>query len=192
MPGSTDRISSCANIARRHMSKGQKAMAGGDDVPGTGEDETQKVRSGRDQKGFPARASDDSSAAAASPARRPSRGQSPIRSAPVIGFLNPGSLDTTRELVAAVHRGLSSTGYVEGRNLAVEYRWAEYRSDRLTVLADDLVRRKVAVIFAVAFAAGPQWPYWPTPILATSSFSRRGVSHRAATTSCRQSRCAIS
>jgi putative tryptophan/tyrosine transport system substrate-binding protein len=43
---------------------------------------------------------------------------------PVIGFLNPGSLDTTRELVAAVHRGLSSTGYVEGRNLAVEYRWA--------------------------------------------------------------------
>jgi putative ABC transport system substrate-binding protein len=72
---------------------------------------------------------------------------------PVIGFLNPGSLDTTRELVAAVHRGLSSTGYVEGRNLAVEYRWAEYRSDRLTALADDLVRRQVAVIFAVAFAA---------------------------------------
>jgi putative tryptophan/tyrosine transport system substrate-binding protein len=73
---------------------------------------------------------------------------------PVIGFLNPGSLDTTRELVAAVHRGLSSTGYVEGRNLAVEYRWAEYRSDRLTVLAHDLVRGQVAVIFAVAFAAG--------------------------------------
>jgi putative tryptophan/tyrosine transport system substrate-binding protein len=73
---------------------------------------------------------------------------------PVIGFLNPGLLHTTRELVAAVHRGLSSTGYVEGRNLAVEYRWAEYRSDRLTVLADDLVRRQVAVIFAVASAAG--------------------------------------
>ena len=72
---------------------------------------------------------------------------------PVIGFLNPGSLDTTRELVAAVHRGLSSTGYVEGRNLAVEYRWAEYRSDRLTVFADDLIRRQVAVIFAVASAA---------------------------------------
>jgi putative tryptophan/tyrosine transport system substrate-binding protein len=72
---------------------------------------------------------------------------------PVIGCLNPGSLDTTRELVAAVHRGLSSIGYVEGRNLAVEYRWAEYRSDRLTVLVDDLVRRQVAVILAVASAA---------------------------------------
>jgi putative ABC transport system substrate-binding protein len=72
---------------------------------------------------------------------------------PVIGYLNPGSLDTTRGLVAAVHHGLSGVGYVEDRNLAVEYRWAEYRSDRLTALADDLVRRQVAVIFAVAFAA---------------------------------------
>jgi putative tryptophan/tyrosine transport system substrate-binding protein len=43
---------------------------------------------------------------------------------PVIGYLNAGSLDTTRELVAAVHRGLSGVGYVEGRNVAFEYRWA--------------------------------------------------------------------
>src|SRR5215510_6882850 len=72
---------------------------------------------------------------------------------PVIGYLNAGSLDTTRELVAAVHRGLSSAGYAEGRNLAIEYRWAEYQSDRLTALADDLVRRQVDVIFAVPQSA---------------------------------------
>jgi len=72
---------------------------------------------------------------------------------PVIGYLNVGSLDLTRDLVAAVHHGLSSAGYVEGRNLAIEYRWAEYRSDRLSVLADDLVRRQVAVIFAVPHSA---------------------------------------
>ena len=56
---------------------------------------------------------------------------------PVIGYLNAGSLDTTRELVAAVHRGLSGAGYIEGRNLAFAYRWAEYRSERLAALADD-------------------------------------------------------
>ena len=72
---------------------------------------------------------------------------------PVIGYLNVGSLDTTRELVAAVHSGLSSAGYAEGRNLAIEYRWAEYRSDRLPSLADDLARRQVAVIFAVPQSA---------------------------------------
>jgi putative tryptophan/tyrosine transport system substrate-binding protein len=76
---------------------------------------------------------------------------------PVIGFLDAGSLETRREFVAGVHRGLSETGYVEGRNLGVEYRWAEYRLDRLRALADDLVSRHVAVIVApqtpAAFAA---------------------------------------
>jgi putative tryptophan/tyrosine transport system substrate-binding protein len=76
---------------------------------------------------------------------------------PVIGYLEAGSLEKTRENVAAVHRGLSETGYVEGRNLAVEYRWAEDRLERLPALADDLVRRQVAVIVATttpaAFAA---------------------------------------
>jgi len=67
---------------------------------------------------------------------------------PVIGYLDPGSLETRREVVTAVHRGLSEIGYVEGRNLAVEYRWAEDRLDRLPGLADDLVRRQVAVIVA--------------------------------------------
>jgi putative tryptophan/tyrosine transport system substrate-binding protein len=67
---------------------------------------------------------------------------------PVVGFLDATSLETHREFVAGVHRGLSETGYVESRNLGVEYRWAEYRMDRLRALADDLVRRQVAVIVA--------------------------------------------
>jgi len=69
---------------------------------------------------------------------------------PRIGYLDLGSLETRRETVAAIHRGLSETGYFEGRNLAVEYRWAaEDRLDRLPGLADDLVRRQVAVIVAM-------------------------------------------
>jgi putative tryptophan/tyrosine transport system substrate-binding protein len=72
------------------------------------------------------------------------------RAMPVIGYLDPGSLQTRRGNVAAVHRGLSETGYVEGRNLAVEYRWAEDHLDRLPALADDLVRRQVAVIVVMS------------------------------------------
>jgi putative ABC transport system substrate-binding protein len=49
---------------------------------------------------------------------------------PVIGYLDAGALETRREAVAAIHRGLSETGYVEGRNLAVEYRWALDRTCR--------------------------------------------------------------
>ena len=67
---------------------------------------------------------------------------------PVIGYLDAGSLETRRENVAALHHGLSETGYFEGRNLAVEYRWAENRLDRLPALAADLVRHQVAVIIA--------------------------------------------
>ena len=67
---------------------------------------------------------------------------------PVIGYLDATRLENSRDRVAAVHRGLSETGYVEGRNLAVEYRWAENQFDRLPVLAADLVRRRVAVIVA--------------------------------------------
>jgi ABC-type uncharacterized transport system substrate-binding protein len=65
---------------------------------------------------------------------------------PVIGLLRFESLETMRDLIAAFHRGLADTGYVEGRNLAIEYRSAEGQSDRLPALAADLVRRQVAVI----------------------------------------------
>ena len=65
---------------------------------------------------------------------------------PVIGFLSSTSLGPFAPYVAAFHRGLNETGYVEGQNLAVEYRWAEGQYDRLPALAADLVGRKVDVI----------------------------------------------
>jgi putative ABC transport system substrate-binding protein len=87
----------------------------------------------------------------------PLAAHAPRPAVPGIGYLDPGSLETSRELVAAVHRGLSETGYVEGRNLAIEYRWAEDHYDALPGLADDMVRREVGVIVALstppAFAA---------------------------------------
>jgi len=67
---------------------------------------------------------------------------------PVIGYLNDGTLETRREQLANLHRGLAETGYVEGRNLGVEYRWAEGHYDRLPALASDLVRHQVALIVA--------------------------------------------
>jgi putative tryptophan/tyrosine transport system substrate-binding protein len=65
---------------------------------------------------------------------------------PVIGFLDPLSLETTREKVAAFNRGLAEIGYVEGQNLTTEYRWAQGQTSRLPALAAELVHRKVAVI----------------------------------------------
>lgn len=66
---------------------------------------------------------------------------------PVIGFLHPASLATLpKRFLTAFHQGLGETGYVEGRNVAIEYRWAEDQYDRLPALAADLVRRQVAVI----------------------------------------------
>jgi len=67
---------------------------------------------------------------------------------PVIGVLGLASPGPYAPFVAAFHRGLSETGYVEGQNLAIEYRWAEGRYDRLPALAADLVGRKVEVIAA--------------------------------------------
>ena len=68
---------------------------------------------------------------------------------PVVGILHPGSVETESGFNAAVLRGLAETGYVEGRNLAVERRWAAGQYDRLPALAADLVRRQVAAIVSV-------------------------------------------
>jgi len=71
----------------------------------------------------------------------------------VIGFLRNTSADDSVRLLVAFHRGLNEAGYVEGQNVAVEYRWAENQLNRLPALAADLVRRQVAVIVAGGDAA---------------------------------------
>jgi putative ABC transport system substrate-binding protein len=72
---------------------------------------------------------------------------------PVIGVLGGGSLDTGADRLRAFRQGLAETGYVEGNNLAIEYRWAGGRYDRLPTLAADLVRQQVAMI--IATSVGP-------------------------------------
>jgi putative ABC transport system substrate-binding protein len=63
---------------------------------------------------------------------------------PVIGYIGAGPREFETLLLASFHQGLSESGYVEGRNVAMEYRWADYQFDRLPELAADLVRRRVA------------------------------------------------
>ena len=67
---------------------------------------------------------------------------------PVIGFLSPGSPESDDFRLTAFRQGLNDTGYVEGQNVAIEYRWAEGQYDRLPALASDLVRGQVTVIAA--------------------------------------------
>jgi putative tryptophan/tyrosine transport system substrate-binding protein len=68
---------------------------------------------------------------------------------PVIGFLHGASPEARAATMTAFHQGLKEAGYVEGHNVAIEYRWAEGHYDRLPALAADLVRRQVAEIVTV-------------------------------------------
>ena len=65
---------------------------------------------------------------------------------PVIGFLHPGSAEPNADLLAAFRKGLAEAGYTEGRNVAIEFRWAHGENSRLVEMAADLVQRRVAVI----------------------------------------------
>ena len=68
---------------------------------------------------------------------------------PLVGFLGQSQTDLSADLLRAFRQGLKETGYVEGQNLVIEYRWAEGHNDRLSAFATDLVRRQVAVIVAI-------------------------------------------
>jgi putative tryptophan/tyrosine transport system substrate-binding protein len=72
---------------------------------------------------------------------------------PVIGYLNSRSRETDTPFLAAFHRGLNETGYVEGQNVAIEYRWAEGQYERLRVMATDLVDRRVTMMAATSTPA---------------------------------------
>jgi len=81
---------------------------------------------------------------------------------PVIGFLHPASPDTYSDRLRAFRQGLKEAGFVEGENVAIEYRWAENQFDRLPALATELVRRPVSVIVTTG---------GPVPALAAKSAS---------------------
>jgi putative tryptophan/tyrosine transport system substrate-binding protein len=74
---------------------------------------------------------------------------------PVIGYLHSGSAGPNAPFVEAFRRGLAESGYVEGRNVKIEYRWADNQYDRLPALVADLVRRDVAAIFAAGAVNAP-------------------------------------
>jgi putative tryptophan/tyrosine transport system substrate-binding protein len=86
---------------------------------------------------------------------------------PVIGFLNAQKAAGFQHLVAAFQRGLNEVGFVEGQNVAIEYRWADGQTDRLPALADELIRRRVAVIVTTGGANPAQVATASIPIVAS-------------------------
>src|SRR5438093_4387840 len=72
-----------------------------------------------------------------------------------VGFLHSGDPSRFREMLDSFHQGLGQEGYVEGRNVTIEYRWAGNRVDQLRALAEDLVHKDVDVIFAGGGALPP-------------------------------------
>jgi len=101
---------------------------------------------------------------------------------PVVGFLHPATAETTTEIIEAFRRGLAETGYVEGRNVVIEYRFADGRNERLAALAADLASRRVAVIVAPggdssAFAAKAATAMIPIVSSFASDPVRNGLVH---------------
>jgi len=108
---------------------------------------------------------------------------------PVIGFVNPTSAQSFARPLSAFLKGLGETGYVEGRNVAIEYRWAEDRNDRLPAMVADLVRRQVSVIAATstpaAVAAKAATTTIPIAPIQSSSALSPACAGRAATSPAR-------
>ena len=97
---------------------------------------------------------------------------------PVIGFLRSTSAAGSAHLVRALRQGLNEAGFIEGQNIAVEYRWADDQRDRLLGLAADLVRRQVAVIVAnsaTAIAAKSELAATPVVVVSGSDPVRQGL-----------------
>src|SRR6516165_1383352 len=95
------------------------------------------------------------------------RAQQPM---PVIGYLNFGSPESDAPRLTGLRRGLSQTGYVEGRNLLIEYRWAGNQADRLPALAADLVRLRVAAMYMPIIAVPQDHPIRLTLLMADNAF----------------------
>ncbi len=83
----------------------------------------------------------------------PLAGRAQQLAVPVVGYLDPGAPESSASFVAAFRKGLSETGFVEGRNVSIEFRWGYNDYGRALELAADLVHRRVAVIAALAAAA---------------------------------------
>src|SRR5262249_4035014 len=86
-------------------------------------------------------------------AARPLAARAQQTAMPVVGYLNFGSPESDASRLTGLRRGLNQSGYVEGRNLVIEYRWAGNQVDRLPALATDLVKLRVAVIVSPGVAA---------------------------------------